>query len=492
MNRGAKFKRTDEVRLPVARPKKRVAAPSQILPTTQEERENVIGALASNFEGRNRDKVMLTQLPPQLSASDFLDSLHDIQARAATEVTKLSTDVVLAAIRWMQLIPGRKIGSSASSISAATAYVAFASRAAASTFIKLYHGHSFIDSQGNEFRAQAGLALNQRMLIPVTSQPGHPQFTSDVRDHHGGALNNPFSQPQALRAIDYYRLNPGVLLQPSYAAPDRKNGTIESDPSYIAFLQSISAAKPPKASQQFQNAQIDNGRKDKNYVSPLVKALIEKRSSLGRGHSKPRKGSQPSLERRNTFKYGTSKRQQQTETNRSRKRGTNINTSPNAHPHPSPSSSTSANNVALNASVSFGNVVTANANTAGNATHSTSANGCAASAMAPVTSPSADHSAAMVFSAAAPPTEGTQATKIVVGKDSPVNRRKFRGQGGWRPKAPKGPRADAPEGTSPVDGGEVSPQVRLYGPKFEESQQNLAGESTSGSTPTRPRRKKFK
>eukprot|EP01054_Gregarina_sp_Poly1_P008020 Gregarina_sp_Poly_1__8019@NODE_45_length_17866_cov_75_803753_g39_i0_p6_GENE_NODE_45_length_17866_cov_75_803753_g39_i0NODE_45_length_17866_cov_75_803753_g39_i0_p6_ORF_typecomplete_len401_score49_29Smg4_UPF3/PF03467_15/1_8e20_NODE_45_length_17866_cov_75_803753_g39_i01660217804 len=240
--------------------------------------------IAVSFEVRPKPKVVLRLLPPRITANTFLDSLEDVAARWNAEDRAMSADSMMSSILWMQLVPGRK--AEGREWSKGVAYVVFATRAASNCFIKAYEGHSFIDHQGMDFKASAGLAAIQRFVVPPTAQPGHPEFETDT----------PIEG--AWKAISYYKEHPEALTQPCYVAPDRKLGSIESDQAYLRFLERLNTPKPPKCASQpsiDKSPEVSSEGADK--VSPLVKALIDRKTNV-LSAPRGRRRSQGSLERR--------------------------------------------------------------------------------------------------------------------------------------------------------------------------------------------------
>lgn len=122
------------------------------------------------------------------------------------------------------------------------------------------------------------------MLISPANQPGNPKFH----------LADSYSKPQA---ISYYLDQPAELLRIALPSSDKKARTIEtgnvkpkyvttySDPVYIKFLaQQVDTPKGSKSKEiQKQKADQDDNR-GAAIVSPLVQALIDRRSNPNYNH----------------------------------------------------------------------------------------------------------------------------------------------------------------------------------------------------------------
>ncbi|KAI9008600.1 Smg-4/UPF3 family-domain-containing protein [Hyaloraphidium curvatum] len=172
---------------------------------------------------RNRDKER-EQPPTKVVVRRLPPALPE-------DVLRTSLEKWLPATDWWLFVPGKLSKTKAKESQFARAYMHFRSPDAVVEFSRAYDGHAFVDSRGNEYRAVVELAPSQRMPKPKKKR-------------------------------------------------DPKQGSIETDPDYVAFLEAFNNPALPMPSllgipQPADAPQPDTGPS----VAPLVAYLREKRAN---------------------------------------------------------------------------------------------------------------------------------------------------------------------------------------------------------------------
>jgi len=110
-------------------------------------------------------KVVVRLLPPEITEEELLATL----GQAHAERTK-----------WRSFVPGKRYKGEAKASLNARCYFKFEALEYAEEFIKDYHGHQFVDGQGEQFRAVACFAPYQK--VPRTKPQKDPREGSILDD----------------------------------------------------------------------------------------------------------------------------------------------------------------------------------------------------------------------------------------------------------------------------------------------------------------------
>ncbi|KAG0215507.1 hypothetical protein BGX28_009555 [Mortierella sp. GBA30] len=161
--------------------------------------------------GQAKTKIVVRRLPANLPEHIFLDSIKTLVPDQALE----------RATTW---VSGKVSKNPVKGNTSARAYIYFKNEKLAMEFKKVYHGHVFVDKNGNEGRAHVEFAPFQKI-------------------------------PREQRK------------------PDAKQGTIEEDPDYIAFLEALSA-EPTEAEKEMKMSETEQLLKE-SAVNPKSTALLE-------------------------------------------------------------------------------------------------------------------------------------------------------------------------------------------------------------------------
>lgn len=130
----------------------------------------------------NKDavKVVVRLLPPAITEDELFGTMNETHLKKAL---------------WKCFVPGKRYKSDVKPSRNATCYLQFANSEQAEDFMRDFHGHAFLDDKGESFRAVCCHAPYQK-----TPRPNQPK--------------------------------------------DPREGTIEEDPAYKAFLEVLSGPKP--------------------------------------------------------------------------------------------------------------------------------------------------------------------------------------------------------------------------------------------------------
>ncbi|KAF9275216.1 hypothetical protein BGZ68_010940 [Mortierella alpina] len=161
--------------------------------------------------GQAKTKIVVRRLPANLPEHVFLDTIK-------TLVPEQSID------RPTTWVSGKVSKNPVKGNTFARAYIYFKSEKLAADFKRAYHGHLFLDRNGNEGRAYVEFAPFQKI-------------------------------PREQRK------------------PDAKQGTIEEDPDYVAFLQSLNA-EPTEAEKEMTLSTTEQLLKE-SFLNPKSTALLE-------------------------------------------------------------------------------------------------------------------------------------------------------------------------------------------------------------------------
>ncbi|CEM31193.1 unnamed protein product [Vitrella brassicaformis CCMP3155] len=177
--------------------------------------------MAEKRPSRANLKLVVRLLPPTLDESQFVETIASYDGK----------------YEWLHFVPGKRRGAGDGHRQASSngrCYLQFREPSDAEDFAKNYHGHSFVDDRGESFRA-------------VVS-------------------NAPYQKAPKKRATT-----------------DQREDTIESDPSYQAFLESLAspkeAQKPVSAAElQAELERQKEAAKDEQ-LTPLVLEILARRDS---------------------------------------------------------------------------------------------------------------------------------------------------------------------------------------------------------------------
>ncbi|KAG9325101.1 hypothetical protein KVV02_006763 [Mortierella alpina] len=193
--------------------------------------------------GQAKTKIVVRHLPANLPEHVFLDTIK-------TLVPEQSVD------RPTTWVSGKVSKNPVKGNTFARAYIYFKSEKLAADFKKAYHGHLFVDRSGNEGRAYVEFAPFQKV-------------------------------PREQRK------------------PDAKQGTIEEDPDYIAFLQSLNA-EPTEAEKEMKLSGTEQLLKE-SFLNPKSTALLEYlRTKAAAAHAKSQANKLSARQARQAGKAGIS------------------------------------------------------------------------------------------------------------------------------------------------------------------------------------------
>ncbi|KAG0299017.1 hypothetical protein BGZ96_000049 [Linnemannia gamsii] len=161
--------------------------------------------------GQAKSKIVVRRLPANLPEHVFLDSIKGLVLDSALD-------------RPTTWVPGKVSKNPVKANTFARAYIYFKNEKLALEFQKAYHGHTFLDRHGNEGKAHVEFAPFQKI---------------------------PREQRKA----------------------DTKQGTIEEDPDYIAFLQSLTA-DPTDAEKEMKLSGTEQLLKE-SAINPKSTPLLE-------------------------------------------------------------------------------------------------------------------------------------------------------------------------------------------------------------------------
>jgi len=154
-----------------------------------------------------KTKVVVRRLPPNIPAEIFNNSVKNW--------------VNDSTVDWQLFVPGKLSSSKAKQNVFSRAYFHFLNMEAVLAFHQGYDGHLFIDGKGNEYRAVVEFSPFQK--IPKEHKPADP-----------------------------------------------RQGTIESDPDYIAFVESLSVADAPLPNVNDAKDGLSNVERLENRISMLT------------------------------------------------------------------------------------------------------------------------------------------------------------------------------------------------------------------------------
>ncbi|CAM0139898.1 unnamed protein product [Umbelopsis sp. WA50703] len=167
-----------------------------------------------------KTKVVVRRLPPNIPEEIFFNSVKAWVNESTTG--------------WQLFVPGKLSSSKAKQHVFSRAYFHFLTMEAVMAFHQGYDGHLFMDGKGNEYRAVVEFAPFQK--IP--------------KDHK---------------------------------TPDPRQGTIETDPEYIAFVESLSVPEPPLNSTTDTKDGLSNVERIENRLS-----LMTAQNQLAEQANKPK------------------------------------------------------------------------------------------------------------------------------------------------------------------------------------------------------------
>ncbi|KAF9959204.1 hypothetical protein BGZ70_008934 [Mortierella alpina] len=195
--------------------------------------------------GQAKTKIVVRRLPANLPEHVFLDTIKNL-------VPEQSID------RPTTWVSGKVSKNPVKGNTFARAYIYFKSEKLAAEFRKAYHGHLFVDRNGNEGRAYVEFAPFQKI-------------------------------PREQRK------------------PDAKQGTIEEDPDYIAFLQSLNA-EPTEAEKEMKLSGTEQLLKE-SFLNPKSTPLLEDlriQKAAAAAHAKSQSNKMSARQARQAGKAGIS------------------------------------------------------------------------------------------------------------------------------------------------------------------------------------------
>ncbi|KAF9951122.1 hypothetical protein BGZ72_007288 [Mortierella alpina] len=194
--------------------------------------------------GQAKTKIVVRRLPANLPEHVFLDTIK-------TLVPEPSID------RPTTWVAGKVSKNPVKGNTFARAYIYFKSEKLAADFKRAYHGHLFVDRNGNEGRAHVEFAPFQKI-------------------------------PREQRK------------------PDAKQGTIEEDPDYIAFLQSLNA-EPTEAEKEMKLSATEQLLKE-SFHNPKQTPLLEdlRTKKIAAAHAKSQASKLSARQARQAGKAGIS------------------------------------------------------------------------------------------------------------------------------------------------------------------------------------------
>ncbi|KAI8603329.1 Smg-4/UPF3 family-domain-containing protein, partial [Dissophora ornata] len=198
--------------------------------------------------GQARTKIVVRRLPANLPEPVFVESIKLLVPETSLE----------RATTW---VPGKVSKNPVKGNTFARAYIYFKNEKLALEFQKAYHGHVFMDRNGNEGRAHVEFALFQK--IPRhQKKPDAKQGTIEEGDF--------FSWP----GYSGRRLITGLLCP---MTKEKKNSgfvVVRSlDPDYIAFIQSLNA-EPTEADKEMKLSGTELLLKE-SAINPKSTPLLE-------------------------------------------------------------------------------------------------------------------------------------------------------------------------------------------------------------------------
>mmetsp|Transcript_44944 Transcript_44944/g.103902 ORF Transcript_44944/g.103902 Transcript_44944/m.103902 type:complete len:422 (+) Transcript_44944:60-1325(+) len=143
-------------------------------------------------------KVVVRLLPPEITEDELLATIHETHKKA---------------MRWRSFEPGKRYKGEAKPSLNSRCYFQFESFERAEEFIKDYHGHQFVDAQGEQFRAVACFAPYQKVPRQkpqrdtrdgtIVDDPAYKEFVESLSEAAKAAYEAPPDPKQLLRPADY-------------------------------------------------------------------------------------------------------------------------------------------------------------------------------------------------------------------------------------------------------------------------------------------------